>query len=103
MLSFRRLGMGSRPAIDGFPAPEALEVLPRAVKVGDTYFRTLAIVGWPREVSAGWLQPLPSRRAAPGTRPDLEPAAHDHRLPRLPDAPARLSTAPPNGRRYACR
>ena len=64
MLSLRKFATGSRPAIDGFPAPEALEVLPRAVKVGDTYFRTLAIVGWPREVSAGWLQPLLSWRGS---------------------------------------
>src|SRR3982074_508948 len=64
---------GAHPPIDGFPAPEALEITPRAVKAGDTWFRTLAIVGWPREVSAGWLQPLVSGRGAPPPAPALRP------------------------------
>ena len=93
MLSFRRLGMGSRPAIDGFPAPEALEVLPRAVKVGDTYFRTLAIVGWPREVSAGWLQPLLSWRGASDIALYFEPVANDHAARHLQKQRARFSSS----------
>ena len=40
---------GARTPIDGFPAPEALEITPRAVRAGDMWFRTLAIVGWPRQ------------------------------------------------------
>src|SRR4030088_1085432 len=63
--------------IDGFPAPEALEITPRAVKAGDTWFRTLAIVGWPREVSAGWLQPLLSWRGASDIALYFEPIAND--------------------------
>src|SRR2546421_4247797 len=94
MLSFRRLGMGSRPAIDGFPAPEALEVLPRAVKVGDTYFRTLAIVGWPREVSAGWLQPLLSWRGAADIALYFEPVANDMAAPPPPKQRGPLSLPP---------
>src|SRR5438046_8891618 len=58
-------GTGHTP-IDGFPAPEALEITPRAVKAGDTWFRTLAIVGLPREVSAGWRLPLRSWRVPVG-------------------------------------
>src|SRR5213593_3395189 len=93
MLSLRKLGTGSRPAIDGFPAPEALEVLPRAVKVGDTYFRTLAIVGWPREVSAGWLQPLLSWRGASDIALYFEPVANDHAARHLQKQRARFSSS----------
>src|SRR2546423_14003049 len=69
--------VSSHTPIDGFPAPEALEITPRAVKAGDTWFRTLAIVGWPREVSAGWLQPLLSWRGGPATALFFAPGAHD--------------------------
>src|SRR5947209_7768527 len=93
MLSLRKLGTGSRPAIDGFPAPEALEVLPRAVKVGDTYFRTLAIVGWPREVSAGWLQPLLSWRGAADIALYFEPVANDTAARHLQKQRARFSSS----------
>src|SRR2546429_9660587 len=76
-------GNGAHTPIDGFPAPEALEITPRAVKAGDTWFRTLAIVGWPREVSAGWLQPLLSWRGAADIAPYFEPVAHDTAAPPL--------------------
>lgn len=93
MRNLRKIGPGSRPAIDGFPAPEALEVLPRAVKVGDTYFRTLAIVGWPREVSAGWLQPLLSWRGAADIALYFEPVANDHAARHLQKQRARFSSS----------
>src|SRR2546423_13883528 len=80
--------------IDGFPAPEALEITPRAVRAGDTWFRTLAIVGWPREVSAGWLQPLLSWRGAADIAPYFEPVAHHMAGPPPPKQPARLSPPP---------
>src|SRR5258708_8985697 len=86
-------GAGHTP-IDGFPAPEALEITPRAVKAGDTWFRTLAIVGWPREVSAGWLQPLLSWRGGPHTALDLQPGAHHNAAPPLPQQQARLFSSP---------
>src|SRR5258708_38977235 len=68
---------GSRVPIDGFPAPEAIQITPRAVKAGDTWFRTLAIVGWPREVSAGWPQPPLSGEGAADLAPYLQPIPHD--------------------------
>src|SRR2546423_8204911 len=86
-------GAGHTP-IDGFPAPEALEITPRAVKAGDTWFRTLAIVGWPREVSAGWLQPLLSWRGAADIALYFEPVAHHMAGPPPPKQPARLSPPP---------
>src|SRR5207244_6108028 len=74
---------GARSPIDGFPAPEALEITPRAVRAGDMWFRTLAIVGWPREVSAGWLQPLLSWRGAAAIALYFDPVANDTAAPPL--------------------
>lgn len=39
-------------------APPAIEVDFSDLKIGDTYFRTLYVVGYPRYVSANWLSPL---------------------------------------------
>ena len=39
-------------------APPAIEVDFSSLKIGDTYLRTLFIVGYPRYVSANWLSPL---------------------------------------------
>ncbi|HEX5289030.1 MAG TPA: DUF87 domain-containing protein, partial [Streptosporangiaceae bacterium] len=42
----------------GMPGPPAVEVTARHVQVGDDYAATLAVTGYPAEVSAGWLEPL---------------------------------------------
>lgn len=39
-------------------APAAIEVDFDYIKIGDTYFRTLFVVGYPRYVEANWLSPL---------------------------------------------
>jgi type IV secretory pathway VirB4 component len=84
---------GAHTPVDGFPAPEALEITPRAVKAGDTWFRTLAIVGWPREVSAGWLQPLLSWRGAADIALYFEPVANDMAARHLQKQRARFSSS----------
>src|SRR5207247_10113723 len=38
--------------------PPALELERGAARVGETWTRTLAVVGYPREVARGWLEPL---------------------------------------------
>ncbi|WP_409461728.1 VirB4 family type IV secretion system protein [Amycolatopsis sp. GA6-003] len=38
--------------------PDAVEVGPRWLRVGDGYAATLAVTGYPAEVGAGWLEPL---------------------------------------------
>ncbi|BCB83670.1 hypothetical protein Psuf_009830 [Phytohabitans suffuscus] len=38
--------------------PEAVEVAARSVHVGEQYTATLAVVGYPSEVGAGWIEPL---------------------------------------------
>lgn len=39
-------------------APSSVEVDFRYIRVGDTYYTTLFAAGYPRYVSAGWLQPI---------------------------------------------
>jgi len=50
----------ARPA--GRPAspfgPDAIEVHPRALRVGDGWCASFAVTGYPREVARGWLEPL---------------------------------------------
>lgn len=47
----------SSPVASPF-VPEALEVHPRHVRVGDDWIASFAIAGYPREVQPGWLHPL---------------------------------------------
>jgi type IV secretory pathway VirB4 component len=39
-------------------SPDAVEVDARFVRVGDSYTTTLAVVGYPAEVGAGWAEPI---------------------------------------------
>jgi type IV secretory pathway VirB4 component len=55
--------------------PHCVEVLPRALRVGDDWCTSFAIVGYPREVGFGWLEPL---TAHPGR---LDVAVHVEPLP----------------------
>ena len=49
---------GAGPYADDVPGPSAVEVTARHVRIGDDYAATLAVSGYPAEVSAGWLDPL---------------------------------------------
>lgn len=49
---------GGPMTIKDLVAPPAVEVDFDTIKVGDRYFRTLFIAGYPRFVSANWLEPL---------------------------------------------
>ncbi len=40
------------------PAPSAVEVERDWLRTGNVWHRTLAVVGYPREVNQGWLAPL---------------------------------------------
>jgi len=63
------------PAPVGFPGPDAVQVGPRSVQVGLTLCRTVAVVGYPREVGPAWLEPL---LAYPG---DADIALHVEPVP----------------------
>ena len=47
-----------RPASASAFAPEAIEVHPRHLQVGQDWVASFAVAGYPREVHPGWLQPL---------------------------------------------
>jgi hypothetical protein len=55
--------------------PESVEVRPRALRVGEGWCASFAVVGYPREVGSGWLEPL---TAHPGR---LDVAVHVDPLP----------------------
>ena len=55
--------------------PDRVEVRPRALRVGDGWCASLAVVGYPREVGFGWLEPL---CAHPGR---LDVAVHVEPIP----------------------
>lgn len=46
------------PSIQDIIAPSAIEVDFNHIKIGDKYFRTLFVSGYPRFVGANWLEPI---------------------------------------------
>ena len=46
------------PGAEDVPGPPDVEVAARHVRIGGDYAATLAVTGYPAEVSAGWLEPL---------------------------------------------
>ena len=46
------------PLLAGLPGPHAVQITASAVEVGGIHHRTLAVTGYPRQVSPGWLEPL---------------------------------------------
>jgi type IV secretory pathway VirB4 component len=60
-MSPRRLRRATAPGGPGaadMPGPASVEVAARHVRTGDDWSATLAVTGYPAEVSAGWLEPL---------------------------------------------
>jgi hypothetical protein len=57
MILPRRRWRAEPPPV-GLPGPHALQVQARTVRAGDTWCRTFAVAGYPREVGLGWLEPL---------------------------------------------
>src|SRR3990170_4764171 len=53
----QKLGTGM-VSIQDVIAPESIDVDFNQLKIGNTYFRTLFVAGYPRYVSANWLAPL---------------------------------------------
>ena len=54
----RRAAGPAGPGAPDMPGPAAVEVAARHVRTGDDWSATLAVTGYPAEVSAGWLEPL---------------------------------------------
>lgn len=55
--SLPRGGAGAQTD-ESLPAPSAVELGRDCLRVGDSWQRTLAVAGYPREVQPGWLAPL---------------------------------------------
>jgi type IV secretory pathway VirB4 component len=68
----RPWGSGRLPAA-GVPLPDAVEVAPRAIRVGKMWCRTLIVTGYPREVPGGWLEPLVTHPGAADVALHVEP------------------------------
>ncbi len=64
--------VGRRPAA-GFPLPDAVQVAPRSIRVGESWCRTLIVTGYPREVASGWLEPLVTHPGAADVALHVEP------------------------------
>lgn len=76
--------------------PDSVEVEPRRLRVGDDWVATLVVVGYPREVHAGWLQPLLSYPGRLDVSLHIEPVAPAVAADRLKRQLAKLES----GRRH---
>lgn len=57
-MPMRRRQSPSRRAASGAFTPDAVEIGARHLQIGTEWVASFAITGYPREVAAGWLQPL---------------------------------------------
>jgi type IV secretory pathway VirB4 component len=77
----------------GLPGPDALEVGARALRAGGTLCRTFAVVGYPREVGPGWLEPLLCHPGPVDVAVHVEPVPPPVAAERLRRQLARLESA----------
>jgi type IV secretory pathway VirB4 component len=81
------------PAPTGLPGPDALEVGARALRAGGALCRTFAVVGYPREVGPGWLEPLLCHPGPVDVAVHVEPVPPPVAAERLRRQLARLESA----------
>lgn len=72
--------------------PDAIEVGPRAVHIGDGWCASFAIVGYPREVGHGWLEPLTAHPSRLDVALHIEPLPANVAADRLRRQLARLES-----------
>jgi type IV secretory pathway VirB4 component len=72
--------------------PDAVEVGPRSLRVGDGWCASLAITGYPREVRHGWLEPLTAHPGRLDVAVHVEPVRADVAAERLRRQLARLES-----------
>ena len=72
--------------------PDAIEVGPRAVRIGDGWCASFAIVGYPREVGHGWLEPLTAHPSRLDVALHIEPVPANIAADRLRRQLARLES-----------
>ena len=80
----------SRPASP--LGPDAIEVHPRALRVGDGWCASFAVTGYPREVARGWLEPLCAHPGRLDVAVHVEPVPANIAAERLRRQLARLES-----------
>ena len=86
-----RRSHGSGRAASAF-GPDAVEVGPRSLRVGDGWCASLAVTGYPREVGLGWLEPLTAHPGRLDVAVHVEPVRADVAAERLRRQLARLES-----------
>ena len=92
----RRQAPAAGQAAWDMPGPAAVEVAARHVRAGDDWAATLAVTGYPAEVSPGWLEPLLSYPGRLDVTLHIEPIPTAVAAARLRRQRARLES----GRRH---
>jgi len=80
------------PGPSDLPAPEAVDIQPRHVRLGGHLVRTLQVTGYPREVFPGWLEPLLAYPGRLDVSLHLEPIPPELAASRLRRQIARLES-----------
>ncbi|HZT67378.1 MAG TPA: DUF87 domain-containing protein [Acidimicrobiales bacterium] len=88
---FRRVGPQAWPAVP--LGPDSVEVQPRALRLGDGWCRSFAVVGYPREVARGWLEPLTTLPARLDVSVHIDPVPTELAAERLRRQLARLESS----------
>lgn len=77
----------------GLPLPDSIEVEARRVRVGGRWCSTVAVVGYPREVRLGWLEPLVTHPGTADVSLHIEPIPAKAAADRLRRQLARLESS----------
>ncbi|MEA3076326.1 MAG: hypothetical protein QOF60_1234 [Actinomycetota bacterium] len=80
-------------ALAGLPLPDAVEVEPRRLRVGDGWCATRAVTGYPRQVRLGWLEPLVTHPGPADVSLHIEPVAAAVAADRMRRQLARLESS----------
>ncbi len=72
--------------------PDAVEVHPRALRLGEEWCRTFVVTGYPREVGLGWLEPLATHPGRLDAALHVEPVSAQLAAERLRRQLARLES-----------
>jgi type IV secretory pathway VirB4 component len=80
------------PAPPSAFGPDSVEVLARALRCGEDWCRSFAVVGYPREVRHGWLEPLAAHPGRLDVSLHVEPVAAEVAADRLRRQLARLES-----------
>ena len=86
------LGRGTKAWPPATSGPEAVEVRPRSLRLGDDWCASFCVVGYPREVGLGWLEPLTTHPGRLDVSLHVEPVAPAVAAERLRRQLARLDS-----------